>query len=226
MATVDFETVHTAGAGAALRLFNLTGANAGKAYDFNDNAWETIGAATTPYKSGTESASMAGTGNSGYTCAVNLSLLPSPEVVQRIVPKWYAGATPATTVAVLEELDPFFVRFGMFNPVAVRVGFELNVKSTAGSTAQIGCWLEQDGVRITSLTGIDATPALSVVVREHGSGVNLFTASGDESDLIDDHFEIEQASPAFTNDRQYTATCSITLNSTTFTSTHRFVVIG
>ena len=226
MASVDFETTHTASAGAAIRLFNLTGSDAGKAFDFNDNSWDSLGAATTPYKSGTERTSMAGSGVSGYTVAVDLSLLPSPEVVQRIVPKWFAGATPATTVAVLEELDPFFVRFGMFNPVAVRVGFELNVKSTAGSTAQIGCWLEQDGVKITSLTGIDATPALSVVVREHGSGANLFTAAGDESDLVDDHFEIEQSSPGFTNDRQYTATCSITLNSTTFSTTHKFVVVG
>lgn len=102
---------------------------------------------------------------------------------------------------------------------------EMSVKSTAGSTAQLTAWMEVAGTRVP-VTTIDAAATCGFVVREHGSGSNLFTKSGAASDVTNSMFEVEQASPAFTDDRQYELTATITLNSVAYSTTHSRVVIG
>ena len=74
-------------------------------------------------------------------------------------------------------------------------------------------------------------PTATVTIREHGSGSNLFSTSLDAADLVNsstvtDIFEDEQASPSFTDDRQYSMIVAITENGITHTSQHNRVVIG
>lgn len=77
-------------------------------------------------------------------------------------------------------------------------------------------------------------PTATVTVREHESGANLFSKSLNAADLVQtaggtivSHvFEGEQASPNFTDDRQYHMEVSITENGVTHTSQHNRVVIG
>lgn len=69
-------------------------------------------------------------------------------------------------------------------------------------------------------------PTATVTLREHGSSADLFSLSMDAADLINGVFEAEQASPNFTDDRQYSMIVSITENGNTHTSQHNRVVIG
>lgn len=74
-------------------------------------------------------------------------------------------------------------------------------------------------------------PTATVTLREHGSGSNLFSTSLDAADLVNSStvtniFEDEQASPSFTDDRQYSMIVAITENGITHTSQHNRVVIG
>lgn len=102
---------------------------------------------------------------------------------------------------------------------------EMSVKSTAGSAAQLSVWMEVEGTKVP-VASIDASATCSVVVYEHDSGVALFTASGVAGDITNSIFQYEQASPGFTDDRQYQLIASVTLNSQTYTTTHNRVVIG
>lgn len=105
------------------------------------------------------------------------------------------------------------------------VHVEMSVKSTAGTTAQLAVWMEVAG-KIVPVASIDASASCSVVVREHDAGVNLFTAAGAAADITNSVFQYEQASPGFTDDRQYIVTATVTLNGVAFSSTHNRVVIG
>jgi hypothetical protein len=106
-----------------------------------------------------------------------------------------------------------------------RVEFEISVKSTAGLAAQISAWLTIGG-ELVDIEGLDPTPTLSVTVREHGSGVDLFTATGDASDIFNSRFEIEQALPNFVDDRQYAADVEIDVDGTVYATSHVFTVQG
>lgn len=141
----------------------------------------------------------------------------------------YTGATKTVRLAydpgvfTVANGDSIAIVAAAENPV---VHCALSVKSTEGTTAQVMVWMEVAG-RIVPLTTIDASASCSVVVSEHDSGVTQFTATGAASDIEGGtRFEFEQATPAFTDDRQYSATATITLNSQTFTTTHNCVVIG
>ena len=224
MSTITFEYEGASGGAFAIRVIGLTGSQAGQVLDFNDNTFKAIGSATTPYAAATERTGINGTGKSSYTIALNLANVNSSEVAQQYLVKWYTGATPATTVTPVKSEAIITVLFGAIAG-EVTVEFEINVKSTAGAAAQIGVWLIHRGEKV-DLTTIDATPALSVEVREHASGSALFTATGDDTDVFDKRFEVEQASPGFTDDRQYAAEVVVTLGSTVFRGSHSFSVQG
>ena len=102
---------------------------------------------------------------------------------------------------------------------------DLSVKSTEGLVAQLMVWVTVAG-RLVPVASLDASASCSVVVSEHDSGATLFTAAGVAGDLHSSRFEYEQASPGFTDDRQYSAVASVTLNSQTFSTTHNNIVIG
>ena len=101
----------------------------------------------------------------------------------------------------------------------------LSVKSAEGLAAQVMVWMEVAGI-LVPLASIDASASCSVVVSEHDTGITLFTAAGVAGDLHSSRFEYEQATPGFTDDRQYSAVASITLNGQTFSTTHNTIVIG
>lgn len=103
---------------------------------------------------------------------------------------------------------------------------EVSVKSTAGLAAQVSVWLEADGVKV-ALSGSSPDASATVAVREHGSGTDLFTLALAAADLANDVFEAEQASPGFTDDRQYEAEVTIDYDGTTYGPfSHRLTVIG
>lgn len=223
MATKTLFCQHTASATVYASVWNA----AGQVLDFNDNTFKTLGSATTPGLALTERSDAGGTGKSLYTGALDLADVNALQDVLSVAISFYvqAGGSPApSTDATIGDPELLDVRFG---DVAgdVTVEFEINVKSTAGLAAQISAWLVHRGAKV-ALEDVDATPTISVVVREHASGVALFTATGDVDDVYDDRFEIEQATPGFTDDRQYAAEPSIDLNGTVFTGYHSFSVQG
>lgn len=140
----------------------------------------------------------------------------------------YTGSTKTVRLAydpgvfTMATTDTIAIIAASERPV---VHVELSVKSTAGTTAQLAVWVEVAG-KIVPVATIDASASCSVVVREHDAGVNLFTASGAASDITNSVFQYEQASPGFTDDRQYIIVATVTLNGVAFSSTHNRVVIG
>lgn len=229
MATITLFVEHTAGADVYFRIFNASG----QVLDFADNAFEALSSATTPYVAATERADMAGTGRSGYTAAVDLADVNNSAAAQFVI-KAYDNGTPADAdnplapAATNETLLPaphIWVEYGELGRGEIVVQAEVNVKSTAGSTAQVAVWLERNGVKL-DIDAIDASCTASATLREHGSASNLFALNMTDSDIQGDRFEAEQSSPAFVDDRQYEIVATITENSNTHTTTHALVVIG
>lgn len=225
MASITFDKRAAAGGSHAIMVHAISGADVGKVLDFADNTYKTIAASTTPYLVATERTDGDGTGQSSYTRSLDLALVNPLQSPNQYRVRWYASATPDNTTAVASEEDAFFCRFGMYGLRDCVVQCELGVKSTAGTTAQAAVWLECGGEKV-DIDGVDAAATASIVVREHRSGSNLFTLNMTAADLFNDIFEEEQASPAFTDDRIYLITCTITLNSVAFVTTHARVVIG
>lgn len=221
MASETFAFEYTSSANIYFRLFNM----AGQVFDFADNTFKALAGATTPYVAATERADMAGTGRSGYTAAVNLTNVNKTGAATRYVLKAYNNVTPADADNPVSGALDITVQFGKLGEREVVAQAQLNVKSTAGSTAQLAVWLEHGGQKV-DIDTVDAACTASVVVREHGSGSNLFTKAFVAADLKNDAFEAEQASPNFTDDREYQVQASVTENGNTHTTHHAFVVIG
>lgn len=221
MTTETFVFEYTAGADIYFRLFNA----AGQVFDFSDNTFKALSAATTPYFVATEKADMGGTTQSGYVANIDLADVHNTGAVGRFVLKAYDNDTPADTDDPISDPLPITVQFGELGEGELLCQFELNVKSTEGLAAQLSVWLERNGKKI-DIDTVDPSCSCSVTVREHGSGANLFTAAGVVGDLQNDRFEFEQATPGFTDDRQYDVTVSITENGNTHSTTHSSVVIG
>jgi len=229
MSSITLFVEHTAGADIYFRVFNASG----QVLDFTDNTFKALSGATTPYVEADERADMAGTGRSGYTASLNLANVNKSAAAQFVI-KAYDNSSPADAdnpiapAATNETILPaphLWVEFGELGRGEILVQVEVNVKSTAGSTAQVALWLERDGKKL-DIDDIDATCTASVTVREHGSASNLFTLNFTAGDIQGDRFEKEQSSPGFTDDRQYEVAASITENSNTHSTTHSAVIIG
>lgn len=140
----------------------------------------------------------------------------------------YTGATKTVRLA----FDPAVFTMAATDLISIVadhqtpiVHAEVSVKSTAGLAAQLSVWMEVAG-KLVPIASLDAAATCSVVVREHDSGVALFTANGVAADITSSIFEYEKATPAFTDDRQYSVVATITLNSIPFSTNHNRVVIG
>lgn len=225
MSTIDLEYEAASGGGYAIRVIGLTGGEAGQVLDFNDSTMKAIGSATTPYKAATERTGVCGSGRSSYTVNLDLAAVNSKAYSRFYRIKWYTGSAPATTVNPVKDEDVMLIRNGNAGWREWIAQCELSVKSTAGSTAQVSVWLEDGGEKVAVGT-LDGATTASLVVREHASGANLFTKSLVAGDLHNHIFEAEQASPGFTDDRQYLLTASVVVNGVTFSTTHCRPVIG
>lgn len=110
--------------------------------------------------------------------------------------------------------------------------FGINVKSTEGKVLQLRAWLERDG-QFVDLSSVDPAATVSISISEHGSGVVQVTAGTGEVPNADGIFEFEYdmeaedaGYPNLIDDRGYTATVTITADSTPYTTIHEFAAIG
>lgn len=221
MTTETFTFLHTAGLPIYFRLFD----DLGQVFDFDDATFKALTAATEPYLVATERQYMDGTGRSGYTCALDLADVYLGLVPKRYVLQAYAAITPATEDLAVSSPMGITIQAGEIGEKDVIVKSCLSVKSTEGAFAQISIWIEHGGRKV-DIAALDPAATASIQVREHGSGLDLFTAAAVAGDLILGVFQIEQESPGFTDDRQYQIVCSITMNGVTYSATEFEVVIG
>lgn len=141
MATERFTYDGVASLNAYLRIHNT----AGLVLDYSDNTFKALGSATTPNATMTEVAAAGGTGFSRYYVDVDLSLLNDTGDRQFFSASVCDNASPAASdVAVSGSVD-FAVQFAQMGVAEVVAQGEVNVKSTAGSTAQVTAWLEHGG---------------------------------------------------------------------------------
>ncbi len=223
MATQRLSVEYASSANLYLRVYDAAN---GDVFDFADNTFKSFSQATTPHKfADAEQTGAAGQGRSQYLWDLDLSAINNTAVARDCIVKIFDNGTPSPNDNAVKEPVPLTVRLGRRGLLPVEVKCEMNVKSTSGSAAQIAVWLEHDGRKV-DVDAVDSNCTAQVVVREHQSGVNLFTKTFTAADLHDDVFEAEQSTPNFTDDRQYQAKASVTLNGVTFTSEWRFVTIG
>ncbi|MBW3538756.1 MAG: hypothetical protein KY476_00650 [Planctomycetes bacterium] len=212
---------HEAGKSVYFRLFN----DSGQVFDFNDNTFKALAGATTPYVVATERGDMDGAGLSGYQATINLANVNKTPTAKHYTLKAYANPAPADAdVSIADALD-VIVQLGELGEGELIVQAEVSVKSTAGLTAQVKAWLERNGRKIDVDT-LDAATSASVTLREHGSAIDLFSKALAAADLKEDIFEGEQATPGFTDDRQFDVEATITVNGVAVTTHHSAVVIG
>lgn len=104
---------------------------------------------------------------------------------------------------------------------AYRCRVEAAVTSAAGTELRILAWLELGGEVVALPSG-----TCSIVVREHGSGANLFTVT-DNAPNAQGIFELTQSTPGFTDDRLYGfMTTIVDDGAVSHTSYEAFPVIG
>lgn len=109
------------------------------------------------------------------------------------------------------------------------------VRDATANTFKVAATSGGAAINITDAgTGIHKwhKPTATVTLREHGSGSVLFTLSMTAADLanvssvLKERFEAEQASPSFTDDRQFAVDVSISVGGETVTTSHEITVIG
>jgi hypothetical protein len=213
---------YDAGADVYLRIWN----DSGQVFDFDDDTFKALSGAVEPYLAMTERADMAGTGRSGYQATVDLATVNKTGTAKRYTVKAYDNGTPADADNPVAEPLGLTVQFGRLGERPVRCELEAALTSTAGSAVRLTAWLEHGG-EIVDLSTLDPTASVSIGVREHGAGANLFTVTdGGAGPNASDRFEVTQSTPGFTDDRLYSFLVSITANGVTHTTQHLIPVHG
>lgn len=236
MASQNF-TYQAAASGAyAIRVIGLTGSQAGQVLDFSGTpAFKAIGTATQPYLAATELTGVAGTGQSIYTVPLNLALVNPTLALNWYQIAWYTGAMPAATVNPVKLENVLCVQNGNLGPRNFTVMAEMNVESTLGDKVDFSIWLE-DGGQVVPIDTIDPACLGQIVVRQWGSGVNLFTLNSASSptltvaNVINHCFEVQYnptpGTPVFTDDREFEILATITCLGVPILSKTQRVVIG
>ena len=141
-----------------------------------------------------------------------------------------AGTDTITSAAHgLANADRVFVSSQTTLPGGLSASTVYYVISAAANTFQLAATEGGAAINITTAgTGVHKwhKPTATVTLREHGSGVDLFSKALTASDLEESLFEGEQATPGFTDDRQYDVEVAITIGGVTVTTHHSAVVIG
>lgn len=168
---------HTASATVFFRIWDTSG----NVFDFNDNTFKAIGSATTPYVAATERTAMGGTGDSAYQAAITLENINNTALAKRYIVKAYtqAGGSPADTDDAISEGTivnggELTIQAGEIGEQPIVVQAEISVKATAGSTAQVSCWLERAGrlLEVSTLGGTAFTAATSDTITSNGHGLS------------------------------------------------------
>jgi hypothetical protein len=199
------------GADLYLRVFN----EAGLWLDFDDDEFKAWASATTPYLAMTEDALLGGTNRTNYAATIDLATLNETPEPQRFYLQCCDNGTPALADDPVTETIEIVVQAG---EVAGSDDLVCMVDgcftSTAGTEMKLLAWLEKNGQKVTLTTA-----SCTVTVREHGAGANLFSVT-DAAPNAAGIFELTQASPGFTDDREYLVTVAITVNTIVYTTTH------
>ena len=210
MSTAVLKHVNSASLNVYFRVFN----DSGQVFDFSDNTFKAIGSATTPQVAATERTEMDGTGRSGYTASINLTNINPYPLAKRYTFAAYDNGTPAATDAAISDHTEFVVQAGEVGELPITCMLDGAFTSSAGTALRLLAWLERGGQRISLAAG-----SISIAVREHGAGSDLFTGTA-ASPTASGDFEVTVASPGFTDDRVYRAVVAITVNTVTFTTEH------
>jgi hypothetical protein len=220
MATERF-SAEWASSAAAFRVYGKTGAQAGKVFDFNDNTWKTIGAATTPYVAATKVTDYYGTGKHLFYVSLDLSLLNKTGAVFRYEIALFAGATPVAGDVAVTGRAEFAVTCSTLSdqsPVP-RVEFTTN---ELADELQVSIWLEHEGAKV-ALSTIGGTPTCRVIAREHGAASGTLTFDTYSPSVTftrrDEVLEGIVVDPNLTSNVQYMVQVSVTENGTTHAAT-------
>lgn len=213
MASTHYKVDYTSGANIYVRLWN----DSHQVFDFNDNTFKAIGSATTPQRLCTYNSS-----EKLYRTdtAINWASVWNNGTPYNVTVLAYNNVTPSSSDTAVTVPNQLQVQFGQVGEQAIVCGCDATFTTTAGTELRLFAWLERGGQLVVLASG-----SCSIVVREHGSGIDLFTVA-DAAPNAAGVFELTKATPGFTADRVYTALVTITENSTTWTTAHTLPVFG
>ncbi len=104
----------------------------------------------------------------------------------------------------------------------------LSYTGTAGTTLHMRIDVVDGYGRIVDVNALDAAATASMTVSEHSQdgGSDMFTKAFSAGDQARKGFEQTQSNPGFTDDRQYIAQTTVTINGTPYVNTETVVNFG
>lgn len=153
--TITFSD-YPSGRSVYLRVFD----SAGLVLDFDDGTFKALAGATEPYVAATERSDMGGTGRSGYQATLDLATVHNGPGLAHFTVQAYENAAPDDADNPIGDPLELPVQLGQYGPQELVACGDVNVKSTAGDTAQLTAWLERrngDAVEKVDLDAIGGT---------------------------------------------------------------------
>lgn len=210
MAVKEFTFNYDSGANIYIRIFGRTGSELSKVFDANDNTFKSSISSTTHIVC-TERALEDGTGKSAYTASVDLSNINSTFVLKDYVIKAFNNASPVAEDVSISETESFSVQVSDLGRRIIEPELGEAFTTTAGTEIRLSAYLKVDGERYI----LPGTASCTLTVREHGSGVNLYSET--ETANAQGRFELSKNNPNYTADRLYNHSVAISVDSVTFT---------
>lgn len=213
---------HTIDTGLTLyyRVFRLTD---GKVFDFNDNAWEVLASATTPYVAMASLATVGG-GFSQYSAELDLADIndtATPLEVKVFVYLQDGGSPSVDNDAWIAESALTVVNGELMAVLGSEqiytVDLTANYTTTLGTTMHFTAELKRRDGRSVDLATLDPTATCEIEVtmdadETEGERFAVFTLDTTDCGAVntDSQFEVEYADPGLTSNRGFKAKAIIT----------------
>lgn len=224
MATRDLRRMDDAGLTGYFVIYQSGSANV---YDFADQTFKALGAATTPYVAATERTGICGTGKSYYDASINLSQIHPGVAAFGITILFFeqlGGAPAPATDTPRSQPVSLTIQSGDEIVVPVDVQFRCCAKSTSGTEIQVLAWLQAGQVPV-DLATLDPAATCTATIYLYGSSIPVITLDSEFALNTLSQFEAEYSNPNFTADRLYTVELAIVTGGVTYTARRTFTVI-
>lgn len=204
----------------------------GKAFDWDDDAFDTLGSVTTPAVSLTGLVTF-GTTQREYAGDIDLETINATSTPVDLAIKIFSqlGGSPApATDTYLGEVAPFTCVFGQrlknaSSYPAYTVVVTVSTTSTAGTTAHVKVQVLDESNQLLDLNTLDSSATCEVEVIRDGPASQFSLSTSDfGAPKTSGCFEATYNNPNFTADKGYTAIATVVMGGRTYKGASNFNV--